>query len=264
MQVCKLFRKMLKFLEFYGEMQSLYQIKRSELKASIKDADVKLGIVTGYFSNFNNVDSDGDIIRPGAFAKTIRENGPQSSSPRIKHLYNHSPYQPLGKLQVLTEDAKGLYYESRLGTHSLGQDFIKMVESELITEHSVGFQTIKRNQLQDYEGYMRNPAGGWFELVELKLWEGSSLSAWGANELTPITGLKSAAGLNAMIERQKALENFCRKSTATDETIELLLLETKQLTQTIFEIMNDKATQPGSTVPDASIETIKNFISQLN
>lgn len=241
-------------------MNLLYQIKHTHLSGSIKDADPKLGIVTGYFNAFNNVDSDGDIIRLGAFAKTINETGPASSNPRIKHLFNHNTSQPLGKLLKLEEDAKGLYYESQTGTHQLGVDFVKMVESGLITEHSIGFKTIKRNQLQDYEGYMKNPQMGWFEITEVKLWEGSSLSAWGANELTPITGLKSETGLNALVERQKAIESFCRKSTASDETIELLLLECKQLTQIIFE----NTTQPITTVPDNSIETIKNFITSLN
>ena len=43
------------------------------LVAGIKDADVKLGIVTGYLASFNNLDSDNDIILPGAFTKTIAE-----------------------------------------------------------------------------------------------------------------------------------------------------------------------------------------------
>ena len=37
------------------------------------DADEKKGIVKGYASYFNNKDSDSDIIRPGAYAKTIKE-----------------------------------------------------------------------------------------------------------------------------------------------------------------------------------------------
>ena len=160
-------------------MPALYLIKTSHLPASFKDVDSKKGIVTGYFSHFNNVDSDGDIIRPGAFTKTIREAGPQSTQPRIKHLFNHNPAQPLGKLTDLKEDATGLYYESQIGTHTLGNDFVKMVESGLITEHSIGFKTIKSTSLKDTGGE---------DMTELKLWEGSSLSAWGSNELTPITG----------------------------------------------------------------------------
>lgn len=35
--------------------------------ASIKDADTKLGIVTGYASEFNSLDSDRDIVMPGIY-----------------------------------------------------------------------------------------------------------------------------------------------------------------------------------------------------
>ena len=130
---------------------SVYQYKTNTSGASIKDMDQKQGIVTGYFNAFNNVDSDGDIIRPGAFTKTISENGPASLKPRIKHLMNHDVSQVPGVLQVLKEDATGLYYESKAGSHALGQDFLKMVDSGIITEHSIGFKTVKRNQLQDFE-----------------------------------------------------------------------------------------------------------------
>ena len=208
---------------------------------------MKKGIVTGYFSRFGNVDSDGDIIKAGAFAKTVKEQGPNSAQPRIKHLMNHNPSMPLGKLLSLKEDSTGLVYESQVGSHALGQDFIKMVESGLITEHSIGYKTIKRNQLQDYSGYQRNPSKGMFEITEAKLFEGSSLTAWGANPMTPLTGLKNAVNIDNIISQQTAIEKFCKDSTATDETIEMLLLHSKQLSQYILDIKVNqpaKATDP--------------------
>ena len=208
---------------------------------------MKKGIVTGYFSRFGNVDSDGDIIKAGAFAKTVKEQGPNSAQPRIKHLMNHNPSMPLGKLLSLKEDSTGLVYESQVGSHALGQDFIKMVESGLITEHSIGYRTIKRNQLQDYAGYQKNPSKGMFEITEAKLFEGSSLTAWGANPLTPLTGLKNAVNIDNIISQQIAIEKFCKDSTATDETIEMLLLHSKQLSQYILDMKINqpaKATDP--------------------
>ena len=165
--------------------------KPQSLVAAIKDVDGKQGIVSGYFASFNNVDSDGDIIMPGAFTKTIRENGPTSRQPRIKHLLNHDPEEPLGVITSLQEDAKGLAYTSQIGTHEDGIDFIKMVESGLITEHSIGYEVIKwrSSDTQTVTRYGQQVPVR--ELLELKLWEGSSLTAWGANANTPITGLKS-------------------------------------------------------------------------
>lgn len=235
---------------------SVYNFKTGFLGAQVKDIDGKKGIVTGYFASFGNVDADGDIISKGAFTKTIMEMGPQSAHPRIKHLLNHNTSQPLGVLTALQEDEKGLAYESQIGSHSLGQDFIKMVDSGLITEHSIGFQVIKRNQIQSYDEYQKNPGGGWFDIKEVKLYEGSSLTAWGANSQTPLTGLKGTADLQDLVNRQKALEKFCRTSTATDETIELLLIECKQLTQMILE-----RTQP--VIPTEPTDNVKAYADAL-
>lgn len=198
-----------------------------------KDADSKKGIVTGYFADFDTLDADGDVILKGAFSRTIAATGPGSRQPRIKHLLNHDPSKPLGVLTVLKEDNKGLYYESKLGNHALGMDFVKMVESNLITEHSIGYQTKKFNQVTSWEDYREGDIRR--ELTELKLWEGSSLSAWGANPNTPLTGLKSIE-INKLLNKAEAIEKFCRDTKASDETIETLLLYNKQLLQTITEL----------------------------
>lgn len=230
-------------------MKTLYAYKSSPSEMSIKDVDGKKGIVTGYFAAFGNIDSDGDIIQKGAFIKTIAEQGPQSAHPRIKHLMNHDVTKPLGKIVVLQEDAKGLYYESKVGSHSLGQDFIKMVESGLITEHSIGYTTVRNDQKSDAN-----------YLLELKLMEGSSLSAWGANEMTPLTGMKSLT-IEDMSERVKALDKFCRTTTATDETVELLLIEIKQLLQVITDT---KTTEPPkSTLPESVLNVLQSFTNNL-
>ena len=217
-----------------------YQIKTAGL--SLKDVDVKKGVVSGYFSSFGNVDADGDIIMPGAFTKTIREN-----FNRIKHLMNHNVYQPLGKLLKLVEDDKGLYYESQIGQHTLGQDFLKMAEGGLITEHSVGFKTIKKefdaNHKWDADGVVAN---GVHKIYEVKMWEGSSLTAWGANPMTPLTEMKGKADVEDLNKRIKALVSFVRNTDASDDTIQLLLLQIKQLQQVVIDLTTEPqvSTQP--------------------
>lgn len=242
-----------------------YQVKSISGKTSIKDVDGKKGIITGYFAHFNNEDSDGDTILMGAFAKTIRECGPQSTQPRIKHLRNHLIYEPVGNLLVLKEDKTGLYYESQPGTHTIGVDTVKMIESGLITEHSIGYETIRKQVV--------NPDADWRDrkqiLQELKLWEGSCLTAWGANELTGGATMKTMgkeAYVKFLSDRSQAIEKFCKNSTASDETIELLLIEVKQLTQIILEISN-KATAPDkktSTLPVEMRDALKTFKNSLN
>lgn len=206
---------------------------------SIKDVDRKQNIVTGYFSAFDIKDSDGDIIRKGAFKRSIEEWHPKG---RIKHLMNHSPYQPLGKLTELKEDDYGLYYESKIGTHNLGQDFIKMVESDLIKEHSIGFSVIKETRAKEGN-----------EMTDIKLYEGSSLTAWGANEFTPLLGMKSLTDIK---DRIKSFEKFVRNTDATDEAIEMCLLEIKQLHQLIHTMSTAKAAEEAPKQGKSDIELL--------
>lgn len=235
-------------------MKSIYSVQTTQTPASFKDVDNKKGIVTGYFASFNNVDSDGDIIVKGAFSKSIGDMGPQSNNPRIKHLLNHNVDQPLGVILSLNEDTKGLAYESQIGTHALGMDFIKMVESGLITEHSIGYSVIDSEKGKEAR-----------ILKKLMLMEGSSLTAWGANHLTPLTGMKSLFELDFLVEKQKRIEKFCKSTTATDETIEMLLLHTKQLSQIILDI---QATQQVETIEQDSLknwdEALTIFTKNIN
>lgn len=199
-----------------------------------KDVDGKKGIVTGYFANFDTTDSDGDVIRKGAFVRTISEYGPTARKPRIKHLLNHDSWQPVGKLIELKEDNYGLYYESQVGTHDLGVDFIKMIDSDLITEHSIGYRTMKFTQLKPWSEWKEGEAMR--DLLELKLYEGSSLTAWGANPNTPLTGLKAHLKAEKMSKRMDLLIKALRDGTFTDETFDSLEIELKQLQQAFIDL----------------------------
>lgn len=180
------------------------------LQQGISDVDVKKGIVTGYFSSFDNMDSDGDVIRKGAFSKTINEN-----FNRVRHLLDHDATKSVGKIMELKEDQRGLYYESKAGRHTLGRDFLLMVEDGLITEHSIGFVTIKQKALDQYN-----------EISEVKLYEGSSLQGWGANEMTPVTGMKSFEHTNQLMDN---ILNAIKNGKYTDETFAKLELQLLQL-----------------------------------
>jgi len=235
-------------------MKPVYNIPY-ELTSSIKDMDMKQGIVTGYFSAFNNVDSDGDVILPGAFRKSIQENGPNSPKPRIKHLLNHNTNLALGALQSLVEDRKGLAYESQIGSHELGEDFLKMVDSGLITEHSIGFQVMKwrSSDTLTYECWGETcPVR---ELQELKLWEGSSLTCWGANEDTPITGVKSMTPVKAA-ERCELLTKAIANGTFTDRTFQYLIAELKNIQQAFQAYGTTQPEHKATTEPNDEEELL--------
>jgi uncharacterized protein len=236
-----------------NQKSMIYNYKSFDLQ--VKDVDSKSGIVTGYFSAFGMVDSDGDIIMPGAFKRSIQDWGPEGKG-RIKHLLNHNPSQPLGKPLVVKEDVYGLYYESKIGSHQLGKDFIKMVESGLISEHSIGFKTLREQKGSDAN-----------EIYDVMLFEGSSLTAWGANENTPLIGMKGMKNIEKIQDQIKSFEKFIRDSDVTDETIDLCLIKVKQLAQTI-EQMQTSSTLAAEEAPlqqkDDSKEFEQSLISIIN
>ena len=215
------------------------------LNQGFKDADTKQGIVTGYFSIFGNKDLDGDVVERGAFAKTIKERGPEGKG-LIKYLLDHDRYKVVAKINRLEEDEKGLYYEAKIGSHALGQDFLKMVESELINQMSFGFKTIKE------EYYSQAKAN---RLKELMMYEGSAIQFLGANPETNVIGLKSPEDYIAYFEK---LEKFVKTSDATDETLIILSEKIKSLHIYL---------EPASTTPKVKeaddnykiIELLKNF-----
>lgn len=205
---------------------------------AFKDVDVKEGVVSGYFASFDQEpDSDGDIIVPAAFKKTIAENGPNGRR-RIKHLIDHDPKQVPAVIQELYEDAKGLAYTSKAGSHTLGQDFVKMVDSGIITEHSFGYKTVRQNKAPN----------GWNELLELSMWEGTSMLTWGANPNTPITGLKS---LEDIIDHYDRLYKMLKDGNVSDETMIQLQERHNQISEFI------KTTQPSAEKSETTVPSEK-------
>ncbi len=240
-------------------MQTLFKAPHY-LNASVKDVDGKQGIVTGYLASFNNLDSDNDIIMPGAFTKTIMELGPDSKKPRIKYLLDHNTGQALGVFTALKEDNHGLYYEAQAGGHALGNDFVKMVMSGIITEHSIGYGVVKK--------VVTNPDADWrdqeTQLMELKLWEGSALQCWGANSNTPLVGIK--ARIKAFDQAELILKEL-RSGTYTDKTFGELEKQLLLLQQAIKN--SDETTEPeletvATTSPNDEEKNLLNDMQILN
>lgn len=184
-------------------------MKLKGINQGFTDSDTKQGIVTGYFSMFWNKDLDGDIIEQGAFTKTIQERGPQGKG-LIKYLLDHDTRKVVAKINELYEDEKGLRYVAKIGTHSAGQDFQKMIESELINQHSFGFRIIK----EDYDQMAKAN-----RIKEVMMYEGSAVQFLGANPETTFVDLKSELEVMEYLNR---LEKFVKTSDATDQTLSQL------------------------------------------
>jgi HK97 family phage prohead protease len=187
------------------------------LVTEFKDIDTTSMTVGGYFSAFDKVDSYNEVAVKGSFKKSLDEN-----RERIKYLLNHDITKNLGPLQDLREDDYGLFYRATVLPTTFGKDFIIMAEGGVIKEHSIGYKEIASRS----EGKVKY-------ITEHKLMEGSALTGWGVNQYTPMVPV-----FKSLIEAQdriKTLENFVRNTTATDETIHLLMLEIKQLHQLLID-----------------------------
>jgi uncharacterized protein len=206
-----------------SKLRELGEIKENNTTMILKglnqgfaDSDMKQGVVSGYFAMFGNKDLDGDVIEQGAFSKTVMERGPQGKQ-LIKYLLDHDKNKVVAKITNLYEDEKGLRYEAKIGSHAAGQDFQKMIESELINQHSFGFRTIKEQYDADSKANL---------IKEVMMYEGSAVQFLGANPETTFIDLKSEQDAFNYLER---LEKFVKTSDATDETLEKLENQLKSL-----------------------------------
>ena len=193
------------------------------IDVEIKDVDKSKRTVSGYFSRFGNVDSDGDVIVKGAFTKTLNEN-----MKRIKHLKNHDPNRMIGRIVSLSEDDSGLAFTSVLSKNSHGQDALIEYQEGLITEHSIGYNIIGANN--DHKGYQ--------ELTELKLFEGSAVT-WGSNPDTPVTGIKGIESVEDIEKELNHLLKYMKVSGLTDDLYASAEIKIKQLQQAISNIKKD-------------------------
>lgn len=158
---------------------------------SIKAVDLERNEFEGMASVFGVEDAHGDVIHPGAFKKTLAENAKRVKAgrpSRIKILYQHQIDKPIGKPTVLEETPDGLAVRGRISETSLGRDTLILLRDEVITDLSIGFNSIKDSPRDNGVGR---------DLKELRLWEFSPVT-WGANDLANISGVKGIPFFNLM------------------------------------------------------------------
>ncbi|NNG20504.1 HK97 family phage prohead protease [Naumannella sp. ID2617S] len=108
-----------------------------EWKAAEED-----GTLTGYASTFGNIDLGDDVIEPGAFTKTLRDDIKGAGIPMLAdHMAVTSSV--LGTLFDGTEDSKGLQVKARFSQAPSAQDvYIKAREGHL-RSMSIGYMPSK-------------------------------------------------------------------------------------------------------------------------
>lgn len=209
-----------------------YESKSISIK--MEDVDESSRTVVGYLSAFDKLDSDNDIIRSGAFSKSLKENGVESSSNRqIAHLRNHDWEHQIGKFTELYEDNFGLKFVSKLGRSTKGNDALLDYQDGILNEHSIGFNYVK-DKIKFIED--SSEAGGFYEINEVKLWEGSGVT-FGANEFTPVLdaskNLLESDYLLKLNNEMESLISAIKNGKGTDDRLQNIEMRLK-VVQTKF------------------------------
>lgn len=150
-------------------------VAQLELRAAAAGEEGILGTLTGYAAVFNSptvIDSwEGkfvETIAPGAFARTLKNNGD-----RVKVLFNHGfdpsiGDKPLGKPAVMREDRRGLYVEVPLDDTSYNRDLVVSLRSEALDGQSFRFSVLRDEWVEVDPESADLPER---TLLELKLYE---------------------------------------------------------------------------------------------
>ena len=153
-------------------------------------ADAEARTIEGFGSVFGNVDQGGDIVLPGAFAKSIAARKP-------KMLWQHKSDHVIGVWDEVRETGEGLYMKGRLLKTTLGNDAYELAQHGAIDGLSIGYVT-KDSEIDRKSGTRKLKA---LELHEV------SLVTFPMNEKAGITRVKSTDG-TLMTERE--FEAFLR------------------------------------------------------
>lgn len=126
----------------------------SSKKASV---NVLSGQFSGYASLFDVPDLSGDVIRRGAFSRSL------VTSHSIKMLWQHDPAQPIGKWLDIQEDQRGLYVRGQLNSNVVrASELHALLVQGALDGLSIGFRVQKART---------DPRLKTRELLDLDLWE---------------------------------------------------------------------------------------------
>ena len=193
-------------------------MKTKDFKSKVTGVEDK-GIVEIQVSAFGNIDSYGDVMTEKAFNKTIKDG-----FKRVKHLKDHSWNLLLGLPLEMEATKDGLRVVSKMNlekelARETFSDYKFFAEEGRTLEHSIGYKEIKTEKGE------QNGEEVLF-LKEVQLFEYSTLNFMGANEKTPLLGIKSEL---------ETIELMIQKGNFSDEKCKILLEKYNELKMLLTE-----------------------------
>jgi HK97 family phage prohead protease len=88
----------------------------------------------GYAAVFDRPDRGGDVLRPGAFARSLGRGG------RVPLLWQHQAGKPIGRVEYLKEDRRGLRVIARLSQGAAGREAAALLKEGAVRGLSFGYR----------------------------------------------------------------------------------------------------------------------------
>jgi HK97 family phage prohead protease len=218
------------------------------ISLTIKSADDETGTFVGYASVFDNVDAHGDVVRRGAFQKSISSGTPIPL--QWEHGGTADPRNYVGDVIKATETDTGLEIVGKFDmTSDFGQAAYKNVKGRRVQGLSIGYTVAKQ---------VKTAAGN--ELLDVNLVEVSVVSR-GANAEATIASVKSAGTPTSPIRSRLARAAAERITTKTKAGNAMSTAREEMLTRTretavtnIKAILNNADAEGRDLSPDESAE----------
>ena len=158
--------------------------KNAAMKVKAFDFDIKAvnddGLFSGYASVFEEIDSYRDIVKRGAFEKTLAES--ESKGRAVPILWQHDAAKPIGVYTELKEDEHGLYVEGQLNMDvQQAREALSLLRQKALSGISIGYNSVR---------YDTDVKSGVRRLYELKLYE-ASLVTFPACDGARVTDVKT-------------------------------------------------------------------------
>lgn len=139
------------------------------------------GTFEGYASVFEELDSYRDIMKQGAFTKSLAEA--QSKNRKVPILWQHNVSNPIGVYVDISEDAHGLKVSGQLNLETQqGREAYALLKQGAVSGISIGYSAVR---------YDTDSKTGVRRLFEVKLYE-ASLVTFPALDSARVNDVKTA------------------------------------------------------------------------
>ena len=140
-------------------VRTQFVAREQKALAAALETDADTGEFEGYASLFGVEDQVHDVVRPGAFRRTLRQRGIGN----VKLLYQHDAREPIGVWREIREDDKGLFVRGRLLPEvQRAREVLALMRAGALDGLSIGYQVV---------GARKDRRAGTRDLIDIDLWE---------------------------------------------------------------------------------------------